>query len=115
MSSMEELLEQFNANFEAAVERQEKLFKEAAEQFDALTVAATQHFQSMVEEQIEAQKEQSPKPAVAEDPPAAAWINSPVDGEEMLVMNKPAVSLIMTIFDNLGEIIQDEQKQSKQQ
>ena len=103
---MKKFLEDAADSFDAAAKAHETQMKNAMDEYVAQMDRYSKEYEARthgdaIDTLPQAAQETIAAPQI--EPPGAAWIKAP-DGEELMVLNRPAVVMFMAIFDRLGEV-----------
>jgi len=127
---VKQLMATWEKQYEAAARLHEKQIEMAQKQYESTIAQASSTLQHMIQaaerhDQDIAVTNGKPeptivnvdgKPAIPEITapvavtPAAAWINAP-DGEKLMVLNQSAAVMFLAIFDRMGEVLSELNKE----
>lgn len=94
-----QLLEAHTAKIAEVMAEHEERMRSAQEAFEAMAKATLDKVQEITLASAGVPEPETPKPDMA-------WATAP-DGEQLLVMNKPAADLIYGLFDRVQEVVSD--------
>lgn len=116
-SQVQQFMKQWEERYRNAQKAHEQALEEAKRQYEDAVTQAQSELQELIAANEEAQPdvEQGNNPATRPTPnaaPAAVWIDAP-DGDQLMVLNKEAVIMILAIFDRLGKVLPELQEVAK--